>query len=118
MTFIEAPRELQDNLVIPDDHIKVCEVAGVSYEGNAAANTEDYLNMKGENKPPGFIPEGFTVRGIVALVFSCIWAIMGMVAISIYEMSGLKFTARKLGSDDDNTSTEMEVTETSRAYRD
>ncbi|KAJ6123678.1 Multicopper oxidase type 2 [Penicillium samsonianum] len=63
-----APRELQDNLVIPDDHIKVCEAVGVPYEGNAAANTEDYLNMKGENKPPGFIPEGFTAHGIVALV--------------------------------------------------
>ncbi|KAJ5501643.1 Multicopper oxidase type 2 [Penicillium expansum] len=118
MTFIEAPRELQDSLVIPDGHIKVCEAAGVPYEGNAAANTENYLNLKGENKPPGFIPAGFTARGIVALVFSCICAIMGMVAISIYGMSGLKSPVRKPGSNCDDTSTEMEVTETSRTYRD
>lgn len=49
--------------------------------GNAAGNTEDLYDLTGENKAPPPLPEGFTPRGIVALVFSCIAAVLGMVSI-------------------------------------
>lgn len=31
---------------IPDDHIQVCEAAGIACEGNAAGNTGNYLDLK------------------------------------------------------------------------
>lgn len=56
MTFISEPLEIQQQIDIPDNHIDICKAGGVPYEGNAAANTEDYLDLKGQNTPPGFIP--------------------------------------------------------------
>jgi iron transport multicopper oxidase len=83
-TFIEAPLELQAALKIPDDQYKICEVAGIKTSGNAVGDTTDVFDLDGETKPPGFIPAGFTARGIVALVFSCIAAFIGMAVIVWY----------------------------------
>ncbi|KAJ9150004.1 Multicopper oxidase [Pleurostoma richardsiae] len=82
-TFIEAPEELQ-GLEIPTDHLNACRKAGVPTEGNAAGNTKNVFDLKGENKPPPPLPEGFTAKGIVALFFSCVAAIIGMAVISWY----------------------------------
>ncbi|KAJ5113973.1 hypothetical protein N7456_002507 [Penicillium angulare] len=116
MTFVEAPLEIQEELSITTNQRDVCEAAGVAWEGNAAANTEDYTDLKGQNKPPGFIPPGFTTRGIVALVFSVISAVIGMIAITIYGVSDLKFTMTEVGLGDGATTVtpEGEVS----AYRD
>jgi len=54
------------------------------YTGNAAGNTENYLDLKGENRAVAALPAGFTARGIVALVFSCIAAVLGMATIAWY----------------------------------
>ncbi|KAJ5732354.1 Multicopper oxidase type 2 [Penicillium malachiteum] len=51
MTFVEDPFAIQDTTTIPYNHIDVCKAAGVAYEGNAAANTEDYTDLKGQNTP-------------------------------------------------------------------
>lgn len=59
------------------------------------------MDLKGQNKPPGFIPAGFTTRGIVALVFSCICAVVDMISNSIYGISDLKFTMHESGLGDD-----------------
>lgn len=45
--FIEVPLRMQERLTIPSDHIAACKAAGVAYQGNAAANTEDYLDLWG-----------------------------------------------------------------------
>ncbi|KAK5132386.1 hypothetical protein LTR08_009157 [Meristemomyces frigidus] len=82
--MIEAPLELQKTLSIPEDHLAVCRAAGVPVAGNAAGNTIDVLNLKGENKSVAPLPAGFTARGIVALVFSCVSAFLGMAAIAWY----------------------------------
>lgn len=97
MQFVEDPLAIQETTSVSQAQLDVCEAAGVAWEGNAAANTEDYLDLKGQNTPPGFIPNGFTTRGIVALVFSCICAVLGMVSISIYGISDLKFTMAESG---------------------
>ncbi|GAD92842.1 iron transport multicopper oxidase FET3 [Paecilomyces variotii No. 5] len=89
--FIEAPTQMQERLTIPADHQEVCRLAGVPFEGNAAANTEDLLDLSGQNVQPGQLPSGFTARGIVALVFSCISAVLGMISIFVYGMSDIKF---------------------------
>ena len=81
-TMIEAPLEMQKVLSIPADHLAACEDSNTPTAGNAAGNTVDYLDLKGENKAVAPLPAGFTARGIVALVFSCIAAFLGLAAIA------------------------------------
>jgi iron transport multicopper oxidase len=54
----------------------------VPYQGNAAGNTADVFDLSGENLSVPPLPEGFTARGIVALVFSCVAAFMGMAVLA------------------------------------
>lgn len=81
-TMIEAPLELQKTLTVPANHYEVCNASGTLTWGNAAGNTEDFYDLTGEHKPVDRLPAGFTARGIVALVFSCIAAFVGLAAIS------------------------------------
>ncbi|XHG04318.1 hypothetical protein AWENTII_007594 [Aspergillus wentii] len=90
MTFVEAPLQIQERVSIPQQHYDVCEAAGMPFEGNAAANTADFLDLTGQNKQLPWLPDGFEARGIVALAFSAVSAILGMGFISVYGMSGLK----------------------------
>ncbi|KIX05409.1 uncharacterized protein Z518_06281 [Rhinocladiella mackenziei CBS 650.93] len=87
MLLIEAPLQIQRTTTIPQQHYDICRAAGVPFEGNAAANTEDLLNLDAQNKQPKFLPGGFTARGIVALVFSIISALLGMAFIVVYGLS-------------------------------
>jgi iron transport multicopper oxidase len=86
-TFVEAPLALQQSLQIPQDHYDVCKTAGIKTAGNAVGNTQNYLDLKGVPEAPGEIPGGFTTRGIVALVFSCVAAFLGMAVIVWYGKS-------------------------------
>ena len=83
-TMVEAPLELQKTLTIPQNHIHACEAGNVPYAGNAAANTVDLLDLKGANVAPNPLPAGFTPRGIVALTFSCVAALLGLSVITWY----------------------------------
>lgn len=46
-TMIEAPDHL-GNITIPKDHIQACKNYGMSYQGNAAANTNNSLDLDGQ----------------------------------------------------------------------
>ena len=82
-TMVEAPTSLQNGgLTIPQNHYDACAKQNVPIAGNAAGNTKDLLDLKGANKPPPPLPEGFTARGIVALVFSILSALVGMGVIA------------------------------------
>jgi iron transport multicopper oxidase len=80
---------LQQNLKIPQDHIDACKAAGTPWKGNAAGNTEDVFDLSGANVSPAPLPDGFTARGIVALVFSCIAAFAGMAVVAWYGLAPL-----------------------------
>jgi len=80
--LIEAPTELQKTLSIPEDHWAACRASNTSTQGNAAGNTVDLLDLTGAVVSPDPLPSGFTARGIVALVFSCISAFLGLGIIS------------------------------------
>ncbi|KAL0937780.1 iron transport multicopper oxidase fet3 [Colletotrichum truncatum] len=82
-TIIEAPEALQ-GLRIPEGHLEVCRAGGVPTKGNAAGNTKNVLDLSGENKPVGPLPEGFTPKGYVAMFFSCVAAFLGLAIISWY----------------------------------
>ncbi|KAM0427013.1 hypothetical protein ACHAPT_007911 [Fusarium lateritium] len=83
-TFVEDPLTLQKTIEIPKNHLDACAAADMPVKGNAAANTADYLDLTGENKPSKPLPSGFTPRGIVALVFSCICGILGVAVVAWY----------------------------------
>ncbi|KHO01937.1 Cupredoxin [Metarhizium album ARSEF 1941] len=86
-TFVEAPAELQKTLSIPPTHLQACQKANIPTVGNAGANTRDFLDLSGQNKPPAPLPAGFTTRGIVALAFSCLTGILGVCVVAWYGFS-------------------------------
>jgi iron transport multicopper oxidase len=88
--MVEAPLELQKTLQIPDDHYAACKAAGIPTEGNAAGNKANPLDLAGANVSPPRIPNGFTPRGIVAMTFSVVAAILGCVVIAWYGLMPLK----------------------------
>ena len=81
-TMVEAPLELQQTLSIPENHFDACKAGNVPYAGNAAANTVDFLNLAGANVAPGPLPAGFTPKGIVAMTFSILSALLGLAVIT------------------------------------
>lgn len=89
-TIVEAPLDMQQTLTIPDDHFAACAAASppVATTGNAAGNTANLLDLSGEPAPPAPIPAGFTARGIVALVFSCVAGILGVAVVAWYGLVG------------------------------
>ncbi|KXJ86606.1 ferroxidase [Microdochium bolleyi] len=86
-TFIEAPLELQKTITIPPDHLAACAADKIPVAGNAAGNTVDLFDLSGQPTPPAPLPEGFTTRGIVALVFSCICGILGVIVVIWYGLA-------------------------------
>lgn len=106
MTFVEAPEQYRANVSaansVPQDHFDTCNAnsPAMSYVGNAAGkgavsteqqvlgardvSEDEWLNLQGENVQRGPLPSGFTPRGIVALVFSCVAGILGCVVIVWY----------------------------------
>ncbi|KAL4905597.1 hypothetical protein BDW74DRAFT_185121 [Aspergillus multicolor] len=90
LTFIEAPTEIQKGMAaVPEDHWAACAAGNISDRGNAAGNVEDLLDLTGQNAQPAWLPAGFTARGIVALVFSCVSAFLGLGVVGLYGMSGV-----------------------------
>lgn len=82
--MVEAPLEMQKTLNIPENHFDACRAGNKPYAGNAAANTKDHFNLKGANRAPDPLPTGFTAKGIVAMTFSIIAALLGLAVISWY----------------------------------
>ncbi|KXT04611.1 hypothetical protein AC578_8659 [Pseudocercospora eumusae] len=83
-TMVEAPLEIQKTVTVPQNHYDVCAAAGTPTAGNAAGNTIDALDLTGQNLSIAPLPAGFTAKGIVALVFSCVAAFLGMAVIAWY----------------------------------
>ncbi|KAL8999872.1 MAG: hypothetical protein Q9169_001413 [Polycauliona sp. 2 TL-2023] len=98
-TLIERPLDLQNTLslagspyespnssalAIPTSHIEACIKQDIAIAGNAAGNQDDLLDLQGQNEPPAPLPEGFTPKGIVAMTFSIIAALLGMGVIAWY----------------------------------
>ncbi|QPG75623.1 hypothetical protein FOA43_002980 [Brettanomyces nanus] len=96
LTIIEDPESIQAQQSLSDNWKDVCSAAGTPYIGNAANNTENYLNLKNQNVQVKNLPSGFTARGIVALVFSCIAGILGCVVICVYGMAQIPDMEKKI----------------------
>lgn len=100
--MVEAPLDLQKTLTIPQDHYDACAAAAspVATVGNAAGNTVDLLDLSGEPAPPAPLPDGFTARGIVALVFSCVSGILGTAVVAWYGLVGEGAASKAAGAGD------------------
>lgn len=95
LTFIEAPL-LMKNQNVSNVHLDSCKAAGVPLAGNAAGNSQNFLDLTGQNAQQPDLPAGFTARGIVALVFSCVCAFLGMAVIAWYGLSDLSASDNKI----------------------
>lgn len=82
---------MQQKLTIPVDHYAACASSSppIPTAGNAAANTLSLLDLTGQPSPPAPLPSGFTAGGIVALVFSCVAAFLGIAAVTWYGLGEL-----------------------------
>ena len=84
ITLVEAPAQLRENPKDSPATLSCLRCRWCSYRWDAAANTENFLDLTGQNVQEPDLPPGFTARGIVALVFSCVAAFVGMGAIAWY----------------------------------
>ncbi|KAH3669045.1 hypothetical protein OGAPHI_001641 [Ogataea philodendri] len=89
MVFIEDPLGIQANETLTDNWKQVCENVNMSYVGNAAGNDKDFFDLTGQNVQEKALPAGFTARGIVALVFSAVSGVVGIIVIGWYGMSDI-----------------------------
>lgn len=101
LQLIEAPEAIvaDPEQQITDYHKDICKKVGVDWEGNAAGNKKDFFDLRGENVQQKRLPAGFTARGIVALVFSCIAAVLGLIAIAFYGMADIKNIEQNVAKD-------------------
>lgn len=100
LVFIEAPLEIQANASqqLTENHRAICEDLGINPDTNAAGNT-DFLNLKGENVQHKNIPSGFTTKGYVAFVFSCIAGVLGLITIAVYGLVDIKNVEERVARD-------------------
>ncbi|KAF9104823.1 hypothetical protein BGX27_009927 [Mortierella sp. AM989] len=92
VTMVEAPDVMQQVLKIDPTHFQQCEALGIPYRGNAAG--KEGLDLSGANVGPNALPDGFTGKGIVALVFSIIAAILGLIVVVWYAQGDDKVVAK------------------------
>lgn len=71
----------------------------VATMGNAAGNTQDYLDLTGENLPAAPLPDGFKAKGIVALTFSIIAGLLGVGVIAWYGLGEMNAIAKQRQAD-------------------
>lgn len=99
MVLIEDPLGIRANeTALSETWISAAEDVG-GYIGNAANNSVDFFDLSGENVQVVNLPAGFTTRGVVAMVFSCISGVLGCVAIGIYGMADIPNIEEKVIND-------------------
>ncbi|KAF6010029.1 hypothetical protein HII13_000808 [Brettanomyces bruxellensis] len=96
IVLIEDPEQIQKDQSVSENWKDICNANGVPYDGNAAANTNNFLDLTNQNVQVKNLPAGFTARGIVALVFSCIAGILGCAAICYYGMAQIPDMEKKV----------------------
>lgn len=93
------PRKAGDK--IPQSHYDACAASKTPTRGNAAGNVDDFLDLRGENAPPGPLPEGFTAKGYVAMLVSCLSGVVGLFVITWYGLAPVVDEGSRAGRDDE-----------------
>jgi len=86
IVLVEDPLAIQANSsqALTANMLEMCSNSNISTKGNAAGNYENFLDLTGQNIQEKNVPSGFTKKGIIAMVFSCIAGVLGLVMIAIY----------------------------------
>ncbi|XBW34830.1 hypothetical protein QEN19_000397 [Hanseniaspora menglaensis] len=86
--FIEAPDEIKkiEHKGISKSMKHIAEKYRLPYAGNAAANTKDWLDLTKSNRQHQPLPDGFTLKGYIALLIS---TVVGIYGISVIIQFGL-----------------------------
>lgn len=81
--FIEAPDAIQaiEKNGISKSMQKIISRHNLPSIGNAAAVHENWLDLSESNRQPNALPEGFTLKGYIALLVSSILALYGIYTI-------------------------------------
>ncbi|RKO87933.1 hypothetical protein BDK51DRAFT_17978 [Blyttiomyces helicus] len=79
MVFIEAPNVAQQTIKIPQLVLDQCAADGLPFSGNAAG--KNGTDLAGAPDGPNLPPTTFTAKGIVALIFTIIAALLGMATV-------------------------------------
>jgi len=97
IVLVEDPLSMQKdpNQQLTDNHKSICENVGIPTEANAAGNS-DFLDLTGQNVQEKTIPTGFTAKGYVAFVFSCVAGVLGLITISIYGLIDISNVEEKV----------------------
>lgn len=93
ITLVESPELIQAQS-IPENHFDSCKAGDISYKGNAAGNYGDdkeaWIDLTGERVQFAPLPEGFTLKGYIALFLCTFLAIYGLITICRYGMEDVK----------------------------
>ncbi|KAF9093929.1 hypothetical protein BGX23_002698 [Mortierella sp. AD031] len=81
-TIVEAPEVMPSVLSVDPTHLEHCRALGLPFSGNAAGNQG--LDMTGANVGPNLLPGTFTAKGIVALFFTILSAVAGLITAVWY----------------------------------
>ena len=49
LTLVEAPGQIQERVSVTGEQFGVCRAAGIPYKGNAAGNSENFLDLTGQS---------------------------------------------------------------------
>lgn len=101
-TIVEAP-ELLASQYVPQASYDLCAAQNIATNANAAGNV-DLLNLKGQNMPPAPLPAGIVGKGIAALFFCGLSALIGMATIAWYGLHQLEADAAPVTRKESETS--------------
>ncbi|KAF9433580.1 hypothetical protein BGZ76_009255 [Entomortierella beljakovae] len=91
VTMVEAPDVMQQILKMDPANYEQCKALGLPFQGNAAGN--EGLDLTGATLGANALPGGFTGKGIVALVFTILSAIAGLLVVVWYAQDDDKVIA-------------------------
>ncbi len=89
LTIVESPLEIQKQNKLTDNYNKVCEDSKIATSGNAAGNSKEFLDLRGENVQPAIIRGVFTLKGYIAITIATLFGLAGITSIAIYGFSSL-----------------------------
>ncbi|CAL9736014.1 iron transport multicopper oxidase Fet3p [Monosporozyma servazzii] len=107
--LVEDPLSIQasSNQQLTQNHLDVCKKSNIPTRGNAAGNSANIFDLTGEDVQPSWIPTGFTKKGIIAMVFSCLAGTLGVITIGFYGMMDINPTGVVLEDNVDDSSPEL-----------
>ncbi|CCK73450.1 ferroxidase FET3 NDAI_0G04650 [Naumovozyma dairenensis CBS 421] len=101
IVLIEDPENIQavESQNFTANELNVCKNKNIPVSGNAAGDSVDFLNLKDELVQPKAIPDGFTKKGIIAMVFSCLCGVLGLIMLSVYGLMDISDVEEKVVKD-------------------